>query len=176
MSKTSSLKIAKVSDKITVLGRTFQVSQNSKLKDKERINIANREINDFVNNICWFSYRRGFKTMVFEVEDQKKITLNSDTGWGCMLRSGQMMLFQALQTINKDTLFEGGQTINQENRALELLLNLFAENHSGERSVFSISNVVETAYQHFNLQPGAWFRSTTIMMTVEKLNRLYPSP
>jgi cysteine protease ATG4 len=164
MSKTSSLKIAKVSDKITVLGRTFQVSQNSKLKDKERINIANREINDFVNNICWFSYRRGFKTMVFEVEDQKRITLNSDTGWGCMLRSGQMMLFQALQTIN------------QENRALELLLNLFAENHSGERSVFSISNVVETAYQHFNLQPGAWFRSTTIMMTVEKLNRLYPSP
>ncbi len=76
----------------------------------------------------------------------------------------------------KDTLFEGGQTINQENRALELLLNLFAENHSGERSVFSISNVVETAYQHFNLQPGAWFRSTTIMMSIEKLNRLYPSP
>lgn len=166
MSKTNNLKIAKVSEKITVLGRQFQIDPTSKMKDKDKIASVNSEIQKFVNKICWFSYRRGFKTMVFEAEmdlsGEKTIFLNSDTGWGCMLRSGQMMMFQALQKMNPDT-------------QPELILNLFSDNYLGERSKFSINNIVSTAKHHYNLNPGAWFRSTTIMMTCEKLNRLYPT-
>lgn len=91
ISKTNSLKITQKSDKITVHGRPFEIHTDTEV-DKA-IEDVNKELENLITNICWFSYRRGFTPMSFDIGN-KKILLTCDTGWGCMLRSGQMMLFQ----------------------------------------------------------------------------------
>ena len=50
-----------------------------------------REIQEAFKSIVWFTYRRNFNQAL------ASSTLKGDAGWGCMLRTGQMMLFQALK-------------------------------------------------------------------------------
>lgn len=46
---------------------------------------------DRLKNIPWFSYRENFQQI-----KQKEIIYTSDSGWGCMLRSSQMIFAQGL--------------------------------------------------------------------------------
>jgi len=73
-----------------------------------------------------------------------------------------MIFFQALVTINN---------IKEHDE----LLALFNDNKDESQSPFSIRNIVSKASDEFNLEPGSWFRSTTIMMTLETLNNTYPT-
>lgn len=41
------------------------------------------------SNIAWFTYRKGFSPLY----GSKSTT---DAGWGCMIRTGQMLLHEAL--------------------------------------------------------------------------------
>jgi cysteine protease ATG4 len=60
-----------------------------------------REIQQAFNDIVWFTYRRNFSANL------ASSTFKSDAGWGCMLRTGQMMLFQALKRhrLGSETVF-----------------------------------------------------------------------
>ena len=44
---------------------------------------------DDINSRLWFTYRKNF-------EEFKGTRINSDCGWGCMIRCGQMLLANAL--------------------------------------------------------------------------------
>lgn len=54
------------------------------------VNKIVNEIQEAFESITWFTYRANFDKPLY---GSTKI---SDAGWGCMLRTGQMMLCQAL--------------------------------------------------------------------------------
>lgn len=58
---------------------------------KARVQV-NEWIDNHVSNIAWFTYRKGFHASFYE-------NLRSDSGWGCMIRSGQMLLFTVLKRL-----------------------------------------------------------------------------
>ena len=49
---------------------------------------ANEFLNSF-SSLYWFTYRNRFPTLC-------NSTLTTDMGWGCMIRTGQMMLANAI--------------------------------------------------------------------------------
>ena len=65
--------------------------------DKERLE-KNLIIDNKVFDIAWFSYRKGFRASFYE-------KTRSDSGWGCMIRSGQMLLFTVINRLVKKPLF-----------------------------------------------------------------------
>ena len=52
----------------------------------------NVRINEQVFHIAWFTYRKGFNPSFYD-------NLKTDSGWGCMIRSGQMLLFTVIRRL-----------------------------------------------------------------------------
>ena len=52
-----------------------------------------------LRGVTWFTYRKGFAPIdaVPGGSGRGRKALTSDTGWGCMVRTGQMMLAEALR-------------------------------------------------------------------------------
>jgi cysteine protease ATG4 len=55
----------------------------------------NQEFMEAVKKILWFTYRSQFGQAI------EGTPYMSDAGWGCMIRTGQMILGQTLLSLNK---------------------------------------------------------------------------
>ena len=75
---------------------------------------------------------------------------SSDTGWGCMIRSGQSMLANVLCTLKLGRDWRRGQNEQEEKN----LLSLFADK---PEAPFSIHKFVEHGAQACGKHPGEWF-------------------
>lgn len=58
----------------------------------------NQEFMEAVGKILWFTYRSQFGQAI------EGTPYMSDAGWGCMIRTGQMILGQTLLNLNKCSL------------------------------------------------------------------------
>lgn len=69
---------------LVIFGIRFQLDKSHSKQ------YVNDQISKLISNVAWFSYRKNFEPII-RIDNSKKIT--NDSGWGCMVRSGQMLLF-----------------------------------------------------------------------------------
>ncbi|XP_052271525.1 cysteine protease ATG4D-like [Dreissena polymorpha] len=107
---------------------------------------------DFQSRL-WFTYRRGFMPLC----DTKFTT---DCGWGCMLRSSQMMLAQAFVThfLGRDWRVHH-QTKDQET-FYRTIIQWFGDSPS-DQCPFSIHRLAEIG-KSFGKQPGEWYGPSSV--------------
>lgn len=75
---------------------------------------------------------------------------SSDTGWGCMIRSGQSLLANTLCTLKLGRDWRRGEELGKESEVLAL----FADS---PEAPFSIHKFVEHGAQACGKHPGEWF-------------------
>ena len=74
-----------------------EVYMNEKTSDKNGlvlqhdINALNKKFSLSFQSVTWFSYRDNLEQPLIDSK------IKSDKGWGCMLRTGQMILMQAIK-------------------------------------------------------------------------------
>ncbi|KAG1704896.1 hypothetical protein DVH05_004924 [Phytophthora capsici] len=119
--------------------------------------------------ILWFTYRRDFPAMT-------PYEHTSDAGWGCMLRSAQMLLGQALQKrlLGRDwrlpALFETEMDNKLPSNYVKLL-KWFADSPDLECR-YSIHHMVKLGMQYDKL-PGEWYGPTTAAQVLRDLVNLH---
>ncbi|KAL9129731.1 MAG: hypothetical protein Q9217_001889 [Psora testacea] len=132
---------------------------------------------DDCDSRIWLTYRSNFPPIQKSAEasmtlsvrlrsfaDQQGFT--SDTGWGCMIRSGQCLLANALVTVRLGRGWRRG--VRQEDE--KQLLSLFADNPNAP---FSIHRFVEHGALACGKYPGEWFGPSATARCIQALSHGY---
>ncbi|KAI9717427.1 MAG: Cysteine protease atg4 [Candelaria pacifica] len=121
---------------------------------------------DDIESRIWLTYRSNFppipklrdetssSAMTFAVRLRSQLIdqggFSSDAGWGCMIRSGQCLLANALLIVRLGRDWRRGQCESEERH----LLSMFADD---PRAPFSIHRFVEHGASACGKHPGEWF-------------------
>ncbi|TMW54959.1 hypothetical protein Poli38472_014730 [Pythium oligandrum] len=116
-------------------------------------------------SILWFTYRRDFDKM-------EPYEYTSDAGWGCMLRTAQMMLGQALQRrlLGREWRVPLFSTEKLPDKYVSLI-KWFVDSPQAE-CLYSIHNMVKLGLQYDKL-PGEWYGPTTAAQVLRDLVNLH---
>lgn len=115
----------------------------------QHINFYNYILNtikDKNDNAHYFCYRNKFPTPLLN-------GATNDVGWGCMIRTGQMMICETLQRIEKIA------------NKVKNIPELFFDDPSAS---FSIHNITMYGAKN-NIAVGNWFSPTALSLTLEQL-------
>eukprot|EP01102_Stenamoeba_stenopodia_P010203 TRINITY_DN3049_c0_g1_i2.p1 TRINITY_DN3049_c0_g1~~TRINITY_DN3049_c0_g1_i2.p1 ORF type:complete len:500 (-),score=77.23 TRINITY_DN3049_c0_g1_i2:99-1598(-) len=118
---------------------------------------------DFMSRI-WFTYRSNFAPI-------EPSTITTDMGWGCMLRTGQMLLAQALSTffLGREWRLRMNQTNAISTSMERKILRWFADIPTKE-SPYSIHTIAQLGTR-FKKSIGEWFEPTIIARVLKILVR-----
>ncbi|CAD7962283.1 unnamed protein product [Amoebophrya sp. A120] len=125
-----------------------------------------------------FTYRKNFRPLLQMPNDSSTANITSDQGWGCYIRTFQMMLAQcysqlffpsasdlALQEQMASVDQHGSrQKQNTDPEEREFVKELFVDN---EKALFSVHNFCRVGLQKFNRKPGTWFGPFSAAKTIE---------
>ncbi|OVA18984.1 Elongation factor [Macleaya cordata] len=143
---------------IWLLGVCYKISPEDMSDDPVHCNGLVEFVNDFSSRI-WITYRKGFDA----IGDSK---FTSDVNWGCMLRSGQMLVAQALlfHHLGRSWRKPFEKPFDQE---YIQILSLFGDS---EASSFSIHNLIQ-AGKAYGLAAGSWVGPYAMCRSLETLAR-----
>lgn len=155
---------------VCLLGQVYQSKINGSVESIERRRLDAHVETLFrldVTSRLYFTYRRHFASML-------GTHYTSDSGWGCMLRSGQMILAQGLlmHLLGRSWRWRrsGGEssTTNKEkeDRLHRMIVRLFADAPNAGDSPFSIHELVRLG-KHFGKQPGDWFGPSLVSVLLK---------
>ncbi|KAG8529264.1 uncharacterized protein KY384_005899 [Bacidia gigantensis] len=136
------------------------------------------EFLDDCESRIWFTYRSSFPpivkspdaTMTLAVRFRSladKQGFSSDTGWGCMIRSGQCLLANALSVLRLGREWRRGTRHEEEKQ----LLSQFADDPSAP---FSIHKFVEHGARACGKHPGEWFGPSATARCIQALSNADP--
>ncbi|USW59528.1 Putative peptidase C54, papain-like cysteine peptidase superfamily [Septoria linicola] len=162
------------------LVKSFDQVQLSKSMDEEDLGWPSDFIDDFESRI-WITYRDGFPpiakssdpaagskmsftTKLRSLTNQQGFT--SDTGWGCMIRSGQSLLANTLVLQRLGREWRKGQRAEEH----KSILSLFADT---PEAPFSIHKFVEHGAQACGTYPGEWFGPSATARCLRALTDKY---
>jgi len=132
--------------RVVLLGREYDAAE-----DAQRQAL----LDDFCSRV-WLTYRSGLSAPIRLVGGQE---IDSDTGWGCMLRVMQMMLAQCFveSELGRDWRFDEARDLADGAAYLEIA-SCFLDTPSAP---FSLNNLVGTGQRMFGKEPSAWFGPTS---------------
>ncbi|KAK6543211.1 Cysteine protease atg4 [Orbilia ellipsospora] len=123
----------------------------------------------------WMTYRGAFPPIPFSTTGRGNMTLTtrlrslgdqegftSDTGWGCMIRSGQCVLANAISLLKLGRDWRRGKSLFEEQR----ILSLFADD---SRAPFSLHNFVKYGEASCGVHPGEWFGPSATARCIQAL-------
>ncbi|KAG8630197.1 hypothetical protein KVT40_001816 [Elsinoe batatas] len=139
---------------------------------------------DDVYTRIWLTYRNNFQSIAKSSDPAATSTMSfstrlkqlgniggftSDTGWGCMIRSGQSLLANTLAMLELGRDWRRGEQIEKETA----LVALFADDPSAP---FSIHRFVEHGAAACGKHPGEWFGPSATARCIQALvNAHHPS-
>jgi len=132
-------------DEIWLLGRNVENVDNTVQKE--------------VQSLIWVSYRKGFESL-------PNSSLTSDAGWGCMLRTAQMMTATAIRKHLLPSDFVYDEQSSNEVREYALLISMFCD-YQLDACPLSIHNLLTHA-GHFKKESGTWFAPSEACHLVHK--------
>jgi len=117
---------------------------------------------DFVNafrKVVWLTYRKSFIPM------QPPSSFTTDTGWGCMLRSAQMLLARVIVVHRGES--EWGKYLPVPSEAHCRMLRMFIDAPK-YFAYYSIHRMTECGRQ-YGKKPGEWYGPTAVALVIRDL-------
>lgn len=121
-----------------MLGKLYQ-------SDPSNLETVNHKIYSDFRNLIWLTYRCGFKELLPNIKSE----YISDTGWGCMIRVGQMLLAEILKT----------HTRASNCQEIKHIAYHFKD---CKEAALSIHRVANEGHRYFGIDPGKWYNPSQI--------------
>jgi Peptidase family C54 len=156
--KQAFLRVDKKAGFSSILGKEYPPN-NSEGKDKRK-----EEFHKDFSKIIWITYRKGFpKLNYFLLQDGESYV--SDSGWGCMIRSCQMVLAQALRK-SLDSKYVIKSKMD------ELIISWFLDCEvEPEKAPYSIQTISKTIQEKFGSKPGCWLKPSTVLLSLDAIQQ-----
>jgi len=137
-----------------ILGRRYADTKDSAWRDD-------------VASLIWCSYRRNFEQML-------PYSFTSDSGWGCMVRSAQMLMAQALRVhwLGRDWRLPAHYLGKVECERYMQILRLFTD-LPGKGHLFSIHNMIKVGLASYDKLPGEWYGPSAVSYVLRDLGLIH---